>query len=238
MQDSPSFFSDSKVIVSLFAISISIASFLWTLANQWEQNRRWDNLNAGNPEVKEIKLINWKEITKDEAFKTQWGYEPLIYSKDETNNLFVLPYTLTARNVKTKERININTSHTLAEIDQELKRINFHEQALLLKLFRPKFIIENMGKTEVRKLSIKIDAKLPNEEWHNAFTSSANINLAGSQTCTLFFDFEIPFDLKLPRQISFKIHMTFNDANGLNQEKVILAKWTTNDNFWSYEPTE
>jgi hypothetical protein len=40
--DSSGFFSDPKNAISLFALLTSIVSLVWTLASQWEQNRRWD----------------------------------------------------------------------------------------------------------------------------------------------------------------------------------------------------
>ena len=94
MNESSHFFSDPKVILSLFALLISSVSLIWTLANEWEQNRRWDNLNSANIAIKEVKMTKWKELTKDEAMKTHWGYGPSIYSSGETFDLFQIPYHL------------------------------------------------------------------------------------------------------------------------------------------------
>lgn len=97
MQENPSFFSDPKVIISILALVISVASLIWTLANQWGQNRRWEKLNNANPELKEVRLINWKEITAEEVHSTEWGYKPDIYAKGEATNNYTLPYHLIAR---------------------------------------------------------------------------------------------------------------------------------------------
>lgn len=62
MSSKSSFFSDPKVIISLFAIVISIISLIWTLGNQWEQNRRWNKLNEANVILKDAKLLKWKKL--------------------------------------------------------------------------------------------------------------------------------------------------------------------------------
>ena len=236
MQGNTNFFSDPKVIVSLLAILISIVSLIWTLANQWEQNRRWEKLNNANPELKEVRLINFKEITAEEAHSTEWGYKPDIYEKGEASNNYSLPYYLIARDSSNNKIEGINKVFTLIQIKQELIRINYKGKNVIAnKLFRPKFIFENMGKTDARELSINIEAKLPNQEWQNAFTSNASISLAGGQSSTVHFDFELPIDLELPQQISFKVFLKFKDVNNKSIEKFISVKWTPNDNFWSYE---
>ena len=236
MTDSPSFFSDPKVIISLFALLISIVSLIWTFANQWEQNRKWDKLNEGNPEINEIRLLNWVEYSKEEAMNKQWGYEPTIYLKAETSNIVQVPYRLTLRDVNTNELVpNINSVFTIQEVKQEIARTGFKGDVRIYKLFKPRFEIENMGKTEVKELSITIDAKLPNKDWNRAFTSNAKINLAGSQKSMVHFSFELPIETILPEQISFKIHFNYLDYKNTRVEKNIGAKWTTNDNFWSYE---
>jgi hypothetical protein len=121
MNESSNFFSDPKVILSLFALLISVVSLIWTFANQWEQNRRWDKLNTANISVKEIKMTKWKELTKSEAMKTDWGYDPSIYSSGETFDSFQLPYHLVVRDVTTKEIIKgINPVFTMAEVNDEL----------------------------------------------------------------------------------------------------------------------
>jgi hypothetical protein len=236
MQENSNFFSDPKVIISLLAILISTVSLIWTLANQWEQNRRWEKLNNGNPELKEVRLINWKELNESEAHSTEWGYKPDIYGKGEAMDNYVLPYYLIVRDSTNNKIEGINKAFTIVEIHQELQRINYKGKNIIInKFFRPKFVFENMGKTETKELTIKIDAKLPDQDWLNVFTSNTSINLAGGQSSAIVFDFELPLNLQLPRQISFKVFLKFKDVNDRSIEKFISVKWTTNDNFWSYE---
>jgi hypothetical protein len=236
MNDSPNFCSDPKVIISLLALLVSIFALLWTLANQRGQNRRWDKLNAANPEIKEIKMTIWKEVTKDEAMNIQWGYKPLIYVKAEATNIYTLPYYLSLYDSETNQRIaRANPVFTITEAENELKRIDHKNKVFIFKFFRPLFIVENMGKTVAENLSIKVDAKLPNQEWQPAFTSNAIVNLSGGQTSLIYFDFELPFELELPKQINFRINFQWEDSNNKIFTKIIGAKWTTVDNFWSYE---
>jgi hypothetical protein len=234
-----SFFSDPKVMLSLLALLVSFVALIWTLANQAEQNRRWEKLNAANPEVKEIKMVSYKEVSKDEAMNTNWGYDPLIYAKGEATNIFYLPYFLSLYDSTTNEKIaKANPVFTFSEIEAELKRIGHSNKIKVFKHFRPKFVIENVGKTSAENLSIQIDAKIPGQEWQPAFTSNAQITLSGGQVSTIFFDIDLPHNFPLSEQISFKITFSWIDIHLKNLSKIINTKWTTNDNFWSYESGE
>jgi hypothetical protein len=236
MSESQSFFADPKVMISLLALLIAIVSLVWTFSNQWEQNRKWDKLNEGNPEIREIRLQNRLEITRAEAINKNWGYKPLLYEKGEASNLFVVPYCLTLRDAITNNLIsNINPIFTIPEVEQELIRIGFTGKVKIYKAFRPLFSIENMGKTELRKLSITIDAKLPDQEWKRAFTSNAEVNLTGSQSSTVYFDFELPIESMYPQEMGFKVHFKYLNYKNIETEKNIGVKWTSEDNFWSYE---
>ncbi|MDP3442662.1 MAG: hypothetical protein Q8T08_07330 [Ignavibacteria bacterium] len=236
MSDSPNFFGDPKVIISILAIIISGISLIWTLANQWEQNRRWDKLNEGNPEIFEIKLSNWGEFTREQAKSIQWGYDPLLFEKNEASSVFVTPNCLVMRSAQTGERIqNTNPFFTFEEGQNELKRVGFNGDAILFRLFRPRFAIENMGKTEVKDLDINIDVKLPDQDWIRAFTSNPKIRLAGAQKSTISFDLEYPLSRKLPDQITYKIHFKYLNYKNKMMEKTIGAKWSSNLNSWAYE---
>ncbi len=234
MKETTKFFTDPKVIISLFALLISVVGFIWTLANQWEQNRRWDKLNAANVTIKDVKFIRFKELSKAEAINTQWGYDPTIYSTERLN-IYQLPYFLTARNAKTSKLIKgFNQVFTIDEVEQEIKRIGYTEKIFLSKAFKPLFIFENLGKTDAYDLSIKIEIKWSENEWENIFNSNAKITLATGQSSNVSFGFEIPVESKLPPVINYKITLTYRDVNNNFIEKEIKAKWTSNDNYWSY----
>ncbi len=235
MNDSSSFFSDPKVILALFALLVSGLSFIWTLSNQWEQNRRWDSLNRANVVVKEVKMIKWKEVTNEEAQKMNWGYDPLIYSSGETFDLFQIPYHLVARNITSKEKIkNVNPVFTLQEMEIELARVGYKGKINLTRLFRPRFILENTGKTDANDLDIEIFAKPENGEWHSAFKSNTLVKLVGSQTSTVYFDIEFPIERQLPTALNFKVELAYKDVHSNLIKTETKAKWTSNDNYWSY----
>lgn len=229
--------TDPEVIISLFAFLIALASFIFTLLNQKAQNRRWDKLNEGFPEISEIRFINWLEITKEQAFNTQWGYDPHIYATGEASNIFVLPYYLKLRKTDNNEDIQrSNPVFTIEEVRNELKRIDYRGKFSIYKLFRPKFEVENAGKTEINLKSINIDAKHANsDEWRRAFTSNTEITLAGNQKTTVHFDWEVPLNSTLPDQITYKIYFKYVNHNGKTIEKTVGVKWTSKDNYWSYE---
>lgn len=239
MNESTGFFSDPKVIISILALLVSISALVWTLANQWEQNRRWEKLNAPNPEIKEIKMTSYKEVSKEEAMHTIWGYDPLIYAKGEATNIFFLPYYLSIHDSATNEKLSrANPVFTIEEVKVELKRIGQTNKVNIYKLFRPKFIFENMGKTSAKNVSIKVDAKFPNQEWQPAFTSNSTMALSGGQSSSIYFDFELPLKVEHPKQLNFRISIRWLDTNSKLVDKIIYAKWTSNDNFWSYDNGE
>lgn len=178
-------------------------------------------------------------MSKDEAMKKNWGYDPLIYAKGELTDMFYLPYFLSLYDSTTNEKITkANPVFTFGEIEAELKRIGYSNKIKVFKHFRPKIVIENVGKTSAENLSIQIDVKIPEQEWKTAFTSNAQITLSGGRVSTIFFDIDLPLNIPLPEQISFKISFTWNNIDSKNLSKIINAKWTTNDNFWSYENGE
>jgi hypothetical protein len=233
------FFSDPSVLLSLLGLLVSIVALIRTFVNQADQNRRWEKLNAANPEIKEIKMVSCKEMSKDEALNTNWGYKPLIFLKGEATNRVYLPYFLSLYDCKTNKKITeANQIFTFSEIETELKRIGHSKDVKVFKQLRPKFVIENAGKVSAENLCIQIDSKIPGQEWQSAFTSNAQITLSGGQASTIFLDIELPLTIPLPEQISFKITFTWIDIHSKNLSKIINAKWTLNDNLWSYENSE
>jgi hypothetical protein len=235
MNEFSTFLSDPKVILSIFALLISIVSLIWTIANQREENHRWDKLNSANIVIKEARMTKWKELTKDEAMKTDWGYEASIYSSGETSDVVQIPYHLVARDLTTKEKvIGVNPVFTIQDVREELIRVGYKNKVFITRLFRPRFVFENIGKTDATDLLIEIDAKLPNEDWKNAFKANTLITLAASQTCTVTFDIELPIGTELPEALSFKVHLTFKDIHKEVIKRETKAKWTSSDNYWSY----
>jgi hypothetical protein len=239
MNESSNFFSDPKVILSFLALIVSIVALIWTLANQAEQNRRWEKLYAANPEIKEIKMIAYKEVRKDEAMNIDWGYKPEIYAKGEATDIFFLPFYLSLRDSSTNEPImRANPVFTIAEVEKELKRIGHKNKVFVFKHLKPKFVIENMGKTPVEDLNIQVDTKTPGQNWQSAFTSNSKLTLASGQTTTFFIEIEFPFEIELPKEINFSLSLEWKNIHGKSTSKKTYAKWTSEDNFWSYDNGE
>lgn len=164
-----------------------------------------------------------------------WGYDPLIFGAGEFNEMYILPYKLTVRNAESNELITtINACYTIDEIKKELERVACKGNVHIYKNFKAKLEFENRGKTDANNLDIKIKAKHDNLEWQDAFTTNTKIILAADQITTTMFEFDFPINSKLPEELHFKILLNFDNIHDNNIDKEINAKWTSNDNFWSY----
>ena len=232
--DSPGFFSDPKVLLSLLALFISISSLLWTLADQWEQNRRWDALNAGTVELKQARFYTWRELTHDEAFSTDWGYSPLIFGSSEVWNKFRLVYFLQPRDPATGSPVSgANPVFTIPELEAEVKRLGIQQSIIVYKAFRPTFIFENIGKTEVADCNISIAIRLDGG-WQPAFHSNAPLRIPAGQPVNVSFDFAIPITQVLPKQIDFRIHIDFVNIHEKHHSREVVASWESERDYWFY----
>jgi hypothetical protein len=234
MTNNSNFFLDPKVLISILAILISIASFLSTLANQWEQNRRWDKLNTANVIVKRAILKRYKSITKADALATNWGYKPIIYGSD-IDNEYIIPYKLVVVDKLTDKLITtINAGYTVEEIKQELIRINYQGEGIILMHFEPKFEIENKGKTDAKNLNITVDSKRNGIDWYRVFSSDTKIELSGDQISTIELEMDYPISMDIPDEILFKIKLSYLDIHENEIEKEFITKWISKNNSWSY----
>lgn len=233
--ESPSFFSDPKVILALFALIVSIGSLICTLANQWEQNRRWDALNVGMVELKETKFFTWRELTRDEAFSTNWGYDPLILGSPEAWGKFRLVYFLQLRDPTTGTPIpKANPVFSLAEVETEVRRLGISQPVAVFRAFRPVFVFENIGKSEVTDCRIRIDMRLPSNDWQTAFESNTAVRIPPAQSVNVSFDFAIPLEQAIPNELSFKINVQFKNIHGQLRSREIVASWESQRDYWFY----
>ena len=234
MANNTKFFSDPKVIISIFAIVISIASFIWTLGNQWEQNRRWDKLNVANVVVKRAILKRYKKINRAEGLAIDWGYKPNIYGSDFDDE-FIIPYKLVVVDNQTNKLITtINGAYTINGIRQELARINYKGEGTVFMHFEPKFELENKGKTNAKDLDVKVDIKYNDVDWQRAFTSNSKIELSGDQISTIELEMDYPVSVEIPDEIFFKVQLSYLDIHDNVIEKEINTKWISKNNTWSY----
>jgi hypothetical protein len=219
-------------MISIFALILSIISIFWTIYNQIVQNIRWAKLNAANPGIREIKMLPFKQITRQEAEKIDWGYNANIYSTDKID-IFVLPYFLCARDPFGKVIGNINPTHTFVELENELSRIGYDGQVQVSKQFRPILIIENFGKTNLNDLFINIDID-NNGEVENAFKSNSKVSLFPSQTISINFEIDVPINPKELIVLNFTLIISYLDFNNKEKAKKIGMKWLEAGNSWSY----
>jgi hypothetical protein len=219
--------------MTFVALIISIISLIWTILNQRGQNFRWAKLNAPNLGIREIKMLPFREVSRHEAEKIDWGYKPNIYSTDRLDR-FVLPYFLSVRDSFGNVISDINPSHTFKELENELKRIGYKNQIHVGKQFRPSLIIENFGKTSVSELSIKIERD-NNGIAECVFESNTKISLLPNNAISINFDIEIP--IITPSDFSplnFTLLLTYLDFNNKRENKKIGTKWSETDNSWFY----
>jgi hypothetical protein len=229
------FFADPKVWIAIGALAVSLLSLAWTVANQLGQNRRWDALNVASVQLKEVKFYVWRELAQEEALSTDWGYEPLIFSSPEGWGKFRLVHFLQLRVPTTGEvHAHSNPVFTVTDAEAEAKRVGAGLPVSLYRAFRPMFIFENTGKTEADEWRVRIDLKLGQGEWQPAFTSNAPVRMAAGQTVNVSFDFSMPLQLPVPRELDFRISAQFKDIHGRERLYNIVAVWESQRNYWTY----
>lgn len=233
MSSESSFFSDPKVIISIFALLISTVTLIWTLGNQSEQNRRWDKLNVANVILKEVKMTPCKKMTRAEVESTNWGYNALLYGSDYENQ-YTLPYKLVVRDLKHNLIPNVNPVYTINDLQKELVRIGYRGEANVAMVFKPIFVFDNKGRTDAKNLKIVIDSKFDSVEWREAYSSNAKLDLSIEQGIHISFEMEYPANIKIPDEILFKIKLAYDDIHGKPIKKEILTKWLSYVNDWSY----
>lgn len=234
MSNNTNFFSDPKIVISIIAIIISLISLIWTLSNQYEQNRRWDKLNAANIVIERAILKRYKSITKEKAMQTNWGYDPNIYGSD-FDDQYIIPYKLIAIDKTNEQQITkINSCYTLDEIKNELIRINYKGDIYVLKHFEPKFEIINKGKTVAQINYLKVEAKVDGNNWQEAFSSKNTIELTNDQISTIEIEMNYPISNTIPDIIQFRISIVYIDIHGNKIDKEINTKWISKNNSWAY----
>jgi len=180
-------------------------------------------------------LLRWKKISKDEAVNTNWGYDLLVFGAGELDDMYILPYRLIVRDVISNNIITaINSCYTIEEIQKELKRIDFKGNVHVFKTFTVKFELENRGKTDANDIEVKVMFKHDKIEWQEAFKSNAKIDLSAEQISTVLFEFDFPLEIKLPNEMFYKILIDYKNIHDKMSKKEINAKWSSNDNYWSY----
>jgi len=229
------FFSDPKVILSLIALGISLISVIWTLANQFEQNRRWDSLNVAAVELKDVKFKVYRELTKKEAMTMNWGYSPLIYNSPDNWDKYQMIYFLQLRNAGDNSLIpTINPAFTVNEAEDEIKRLQIKSPVNIYRSFMPIFYYDNQGKTDATECTIEIYMKPDNDPWHKSFTSNTPVRIPPSKVINVAFEFAVPLHSTMYKHIDFKIKLNFKDLHGNVRTPNVIASWESDKNYWFF----
>lgn len=230
------FFSDPKVIISLLALIISIVAFVWSLANQRDQNRRWNAINMANIVLREAKMLPWERIGLSEVKSRNWGYVPEIFS-GETRDEFLLLSAIKLRDPNNNKPIDgASMVSTVPESAALAKHLGLSPQVSLAKTLRPFFQFENFGKTTAYKTNVTVDvmeAVNSEKEWRRAFEANSRPDVGPGQLTSSYLDIGLPGDMKV-ETLSFRINVEFEDINGLKKSSQIMLSWDGKDNYWHY----
>ncbi len=238
MQNSTGFFTDSKVVISLLALVVSLFTLIWNLANQWEQNRRWEAINAPNIVLRDAKMMPWEKITASQAMTRNWGYVPEIFA-GELKDEFLLLSTLKLRTLKDDQPLDAVAS-TVQEAENEVKRLGLASQVKLAKTLRPFFQFENIGKTTAYKTKISVDildAISPQKEWRRAFEANSQPDVGVGQLTSAYFDVGLPGD-GIIGALLFRVNTEFEDSKGVKRSSITEFSWDAKANYWHHTASQ
>ena len=239
--NSESFFSDPKTAISLLALVIAIFSFIWTLANQWKQNKRWDALNLARIELEDEGFIVWKEMSNEEVLATKWGYEPTIFQNIEERR-YVQRYQmincLAILDLNTRDRVpNSNIAFTLSEVEQEVARLGLlgkPERAATSKMYQIQFKLKNVGATRATEIRVGISVKSSSNGLNgDLFLSDQDVDIYPSGTMNASTIFYLPVLENLPNPMNFLVNVTYKRVDGSKVDKSIPVTYDSKRNFWS-----
>lgn len=239
--NSESFFSDPKTAISVLALIIAILSFIWTLANQWKQNKRWDSLNLARIELEDEGFIIWKEMSKEEVLSTNWGYEPTIFQNIEERRYvgrYQVISCLAILDLNTRDRVpNSGIAFTLSEAEQEVARLGLlgkPERAATSKMYQTQFKLKNMGATLATEIRVRISVRSSSSGLNgDLFLSDQDVDMYPSGTMNASAIFYLPVLENLPNPMNFNVKVTYTRADGRTVDKSIPVTYDSKRNFWS-----
>ena len=233
---SNTFFGDPKVYLSLLAILVSIIAFIFTLANQTEQNRRWDSLNIGNVVIKETEFIKCNSMTIEEAQATNWGYNVLLLANNEAPRMVYTINSLQIFDANTHELIPYSKfCRTVVEVNEEIEDVHrLPADILIRQVVKGRIVLENIGKTEVRNLSAILNRLMPDGNWSTCFQSEEKRNLGASQKLNVPMTLNFTLQQNIPVEMTFEIKWEYQDANDVEHKKYQKMKWIRSENKWNF----
>lgn len=235
--DNMNFFSDPKVLISILALVISLLSFIWTLGNQNEQNRRWSELNKPNIVVTEMTMQAFKIVSKEDLKNIVWGYQPIVFNTTN-EDFYQLPYYLSIRTSKDEKKIENSSKYfTFGEIESDLLSKGYKKGQIGVNTYfnlHPVFKLKNIGKIDANNFEFKTFVKTNNkQDWFTATESDSKFDFSNEQVFSIILHVEYPTFQKFPQFLSFKLIFSYNDNLGQKFNKEIILTWYPNDNTWS-----
>ena len=233
--------TDPTVAISLFALLIAIGTSIWTIFTNAEQNRRWDALNVGRVEISNIRFMMWKELSREEATSTDWGYKPILFSHAENGlhtGKYRVPYELFLADPNSMERIpGSNGFFTISEANAEMARLNIGTELkpTIWKKFQILVVFENKGATLASDMKCVVNMKeWGKDTWVEVFKSKQGVALAASTSCNIAIGFSIPLLTDFPKEIDFEIDLSYEDVHGELQNRKIPVRYDYSMNYWTH----
>ena len=232
----PGFFSDPKTILALLAILLSVGNLIWFLANQHEQNRRWNKINAGSIELSKPIFQVFRQLTHAAYESTDVGYSCVFYGSPESADVLQQINFLRVRDKKTGALVPyVDVTFTVEQTTKELAKKGYKDEVIIRKVYRPIFYLKNDGKTEVNDFVVSVDMQSLDGKWAQVSVPSKPQKVPAGREVNISFDLEIELNSQLPEKIPFRISTKYSDINGLTTDKAILTTWFFTLNNWVYE---
>ena len=200
-----------------------------------KQNRRWENLNEANLVLSDVFLKPWKSIARDDALKMNWGYDPWLYGVDDDFDKLVLPYYLIIRDGESGNKVEgTNPVFSMEDVLGELKRVGYKGSPEIGWQFRPVFHFENTGKMEAKNVRLRIEARIGEGDWVQAFQSQDHLDLPAGKQTTVYFEIGYTPKDKSNFEMLSRITQSYETARARRIERKIDVRWSSKGNFWSY----
>lgn len=233
--NSSSFWSDPKVYISLLAILISLAAFLFTLANQSEQNRRWDKLNSGNAILQKLEFRTLRMVKASEINTTDWGHQAFFNDIQGDTSNYIMLYCLEIIDpILTQGHPPLKMCFTIKDLFKEMQQVGIKTDiSKIARAMKPILTIKNVGKTDLKKVIVTFFIQEDNT-WSQMPPIDQQVTLAPEGILripiTIFFSLNGP----MPDLINCKVKIQYEDVNGNKISKFEMRHWESKTNEWTY----
>jgi len=235
MREIASFFSDSKTIIALIALVLTVVNMILSFRNQKTQNKKWELLNDADVVVKDVIIEVRKKLPMEDAKKIAWGYDPLVHTDKENLDFCTISYYLAVLDETGNELDKINPVLTLQDLQNELQRIGYPTTSpvTVLKMFNARFTIENIGKTTAQESTIVVEMQYSNRGWKMLSSSErSKISLSPGLPSTYYAHFFFDIRLEIPKEVFFQVTLNYKSVEGKIVSKLVPLSWSSSKNAW------